>query len=151
MVLTGAASYGPGSGPIFIESLRCDQNEVSILDCDEVNMRRESCTHDQDVSIQCTGMQSRDIIRDIINCILTDIDECSIANGNCSHTCVNEYPSYHCDCPPGGQLDPTNLTCVFNAVCTSDACQCLPGYTDSSMDHSLNCTGMFRMCSKFGI
>ncbi len=55
MVLTGAASFGSGSGPIFIESLRCDRNEVNILDCDEVNMRRESCTHNQDVSIQCIG------------------------------------------------------------------------------------------------
>ena len=55
LVLTGAASFGPGSGPIFIESLRCDGNEMSILSCSAVNMRRQSCTHDQDVSIQCTG------------------------------------------------------------------------------------------------
>ena len=65
-----------------------------------------------------------------------------MANGNCSHICVNEYPSYHCDCPPGGQLDPTNLTCVFNANCsTLSGCECLPGYSDSTSNQSVNCTG----------
>ena len=54
-MLTGAASFGVGSGPVFIESLRCDRSEMNILDCSEVNLRRESCTHNQDVSIQCTG------------------------------------------------------------------------------------------------
>lgn len=55
VVLTGEASFGAGSGPVFIESLSCDRNEATILSCSEVNLRRESCTHDQDVSLQCIG------------------------------------------------------------------------------------------------
>lgn len=69
-------------------------------------------------------------------------------NGNCSHLCVNEYPSYRCSCPTGGQLDPTNLTCVFNANCTASGdertCECLPGYRDVSTDQILNCTGEYN-------
>lgn len=63
-------------------------------------------------------------------------------NGNCSDTCVNDYPYHHCECPPGGQLDPTNLyTCVFNAICNETLCNCLPGYEDILRDNVLNCTG----------
>ena len=74
-----------------------------------------------------------------------DIDECMVDNGNCSHVCVNEFPYYHCDCPPGGQLDPSNLTCVFNADCMviggEVRCVCSSGYRDDSSDGVLNCTG----------
>lgn len=76
---------------------------------------------------------------------IPDIDECMLDNGNCSHLCVNDIPYYHCDCPFGGQLDPSNRTCVFNANCAvSDGqvtCQCLPGYRNVSSDRILNCTG----------
>ena len=55
VVLTGAAAYGVGSGPVFIETLRCNGDESSLLECREVNLRRESCTHARDVSVQCIG------------------------------------------------------------------------------------------------
>ena len=54
-VLTGADSYGPGSGPVFIETLTCEGDEGSILECRDVNLRRQSCAHDRDVSIRCIG------------------------------------------------------------------------------------------------
>lgn len=54
-MLTGTASFGNGSGPIFIESLRCDGNERTILECTEINMRRQFCSHDRDVSVRCIG------------------------------------------------------------------------------------------------
>ena len=55
MVLTGADSYGPGSGPVFVESLTCAGTEQSILECGEINTKLQSCTHDIDVSLRCTG------------------------------------------------------------------------------------------------
>ena len=56
MVLTGEESSGPGNAsPLFIETLRCDGDERSILECEQLNMRRQSCTHARDVSIRCTG------------------------------------------------------------------------------------------------
>ncbi len=55
MALTGAASFGPGSGPVFIETLSCTGNELSVLECREVSMRRQLCTHARDVSVRCIG------------------------------------------------------------------------------------------------
>ena len=73
-----------------------------------------------------------------------DVNECAVNNGNCSHICVNDIPYYHCDCPSGGLLDPTNRTCVFNANCSVDnemfTCDCLPGYQDVRFD-GRNCSG----------
>ncbi len=74
-----------------------------------------------------------------------DIDECARSNGNCSHICVNDIPYYHCDCPPGGQLDQSNTTCIFNANCTVEngqfSCECLSGFQDPNPLH-FNCSGM---------
>lgn len=59
VVLTGDDSYGPGSGPVFVETLTCEGDESSILECRDVNLRRQSCTHDRDVSIRCIGKMTR--------------------------------------------------------------------------------------------
>ena len=56
-LVLGGLPFGSGSGPLFIESLDCSGSELSLLDCTEVNLRRESCTHEDDVSIECTGKQ----------------------------------------------------------------------------------------------
>ena len=53
--LTGAI-FGPGDGPIFIESLTCVGSETSIMDCTEVSLKRGTCSHDRDVSVRCTGI-----------------------------------------------------------------------------------------------
>ena len=50
--------FALGNGPIFIESLDCHGSEQRLLDCTEVNLRRQLCTHDRDISIRCTGRQS---------------------------------------------------------------------------------------------
>ena len=54
-VLTGTASFGPGTGPVFIETLSCNGDEMNILECRDINMRRQFCTHAMDVSVQCIG------------------------------------------------------------------------------------------------
>ena len=86
------------------------------------------------------------------------MNECLVNNGNCSDICVNDSPYYHCDCPDGGQLDPTNLNCVFNAVCQpgpgsgeETVCECLPGYQDISTNGVLNCTGRLHRVGNFSI
>ena len=50
-----ALPFGSGSGPVFIESLSCRGSELHLLDCMEVNLQRETCTHEDDVSIRCAG------------------------------------------------------------------------------------------------
>lgn len=47
-----------GTGPIYLSDLRCNGNEMSLLECmrqDNQPTGLQSCGHDQDVSIQCRG------------------------------------------------------------------------------------------------
>ena len=52
----------PGSGPIFLDQLDCNQNDVSLLECR--SFPRYSldfpgqCDHSHDVSIRCRGKQA---------------------------------------------------------------------------------------------
>ena len=93
--------------------------------------------------VSCSVLFNYLTISNIIYLIL-DIDQCAIGNGNCSHICVNDIPYYHCDCPPGGQLDPTKINCIFNANCrmtdNNFTCTCRSGYEDLGLK-DLNCTG----------
>ena len=42
---------------------------------------------------------------------LLDINECSISNGGCSHSCHNSAGSFTCSCPSGLELDPGKRSC----------------------------------------
>ena len=37
--------------------------------------------------------------------LVTDIDECSDNNGDCSHRCINSQGSFNCSCLPGYKLN----------------------------------------------
>ena len=43
--------------------------------------------------------------------ILTDRDECALANGGCEHSCSNADGSYTCSCNSGFKLNANGLTC----------------------------------------
>lgn len=43
--------------------------------------------------------------------ILTDTDECALANGGCEHSCSNADGSYTCSCNSGFKLNANGLTC----------------------------------------
>ena len=45
--------YGPGSGWILLDDVRCVGNETSIFDCPYVDYRNHNCDHDEDVSVMC--------------------------------------------------------------------------------------------------
>ena len=50
----------PGSGPIFLDQLDCNQNDVSLLECrsfSRYSLGLSQCDHSQDVSIRCRGKQ----------------------------------------------------------------------------------------------
>ena len=50
----------PGSGPIFLDRLDCNQNDASLLECQSFlpySLGLPQCDHSQDVSIRCTGKQ----------------------------------------------------------------------------------------------
>ena len=45
--------FGRGSGPVFISRLTCSGTETGILECGHRTVH--SCSHDNDVSIECIG------------------------------------------------------------------------------------------------
>ena len=42
----------------------------------------------------------------------SDVDECSVDNGGCSHLCVNTEQSYKCKCRDGYQLHSDGVSCL---------------------------------------
>uniref|UniRef100_A0A6P4FNB6 Fibrillin-1 isoform X1 n=1 Tax=Drosophila rhopaloa TaxID=1041015 RepID=A0A6P4FNB6_DRORH len=53
-----------------------------------------------------------------------DIDECSLANGNCSHFCQNEPGGFRCSCPFGHALSEDMHTCQDIDECADNNGQC---------------------------
>ena len=45
--------YGPGTGPILMDDLRCVGNETSIAECRHRGWYTHNCNHREDVSVSC--------------------------------------------------------------------------------------------------
>ena len=74
--------------------------------------------------------------------LCSDIDECTVDNGNCTHNCTNSLGSYECSCLPGYQSSgfsgcvDVNECSLNNGNCSQNCsntvgsyeCSCLPGY-----------------------
>ena len=48
------------------------------------------------------------------------VDECSVRNGGCEHTCVDTVESYYCECPPEKILDADGHSCKCGGFFTAD-------------------------------
>ena len=62
IMITGAEAYsqaqfGQGSGPIVLDDLDCNGDEVSILNCD-FDQDTSDCTHFEDAGIRCVESPS---------------------------------------------------------------------------------------------
>ena len=53
-----SSQYGPGVGPIWLDNVMCDGNELSLARCGHsgVNITRD-CTHTKDVGVRCSGLE----------------------------------------------------------------------------------------------
>lgn len=54
IAVTGAA-LGAGSGPIFLDGLRCLGSEASLLHCPGSTIGIQDCQHTEDAGVYCTS------------------------------------------------------------------------------------------------
>ena len=48
-------SFGEGVGPIFLDRVSCSSNSPSLLECASNPLGIHTCSHSQDVGVQCIG------------------------------------------------------------------------------------------------
>ncbi|XP_053687238.1 uncharacterized protein LOC128736775 [Sabethes cyaneus] len=65
----------------------------------------------------CAGLPGTRLAQDGHSC--EDIDECTVNNGGCSHTCLNTLGRAFCVCPAGYMLDDDWKTCIDIDECSN--------------------------------
>lgn len=48
-------TYGPGTGSIWLDDLRCIGYESSVEDCQHMPWGLSNCEHNEDVGLRCTN------------------------------------------------------------------------------------------------
>ena len=66
LLLAAAASYaaefGRGSGPIFLDDIRCNGTESRLINCANVGVGVHNCEHSEDAGAVCAGTMSTGFI-----------------------------------------------------------------------------------------
>ena len=47
------AVFGEGSGPIFLDDMRCTGLEYRLFDCPHRGLEVSNCTHSSDAGVRC--------------------------------------------------------------------------------------------------
>ena len=48
-------TFGKGYGPIFLDRVICSSDTITLLECDSSPVGVHTCSHSQDVGVQCIG------------------------------------------------------------------------------------------------
>ena len=106
-------SFGEGSGPIFLSRVTCTSSDLELLDCDSDPIGIHTCSHSEDVGIQCIGMLKACgfVLITSVSLLISDYDECVDDNGGCEQLCINLIPGHMCDCYGGYNLGDDGQSC----------------------------------------
>ena len=105
-------TFGEGSGPIFLDRVTCSSKNVSLFECDSNPVGVHTCTHSQDVAVQCFGTNEPTYWRVWLSFYFIDYNECVVNNGDCDQLCYNLIPGHQCGCEDGYVLQEDNQTCT---------------------------------------
>ena len=48
------AAFGQGTGPIYLDDVRCMGNELNITSCNSLPVGQHNCIHFEDAGVRCT-------------------------------------------------------------------------------------------------
>jgi len=132
-----AKNFDSLSGSILqdIKNSLCENKDECLED-------NGGCSHtcvDTEGSYQCTCPEDFILSADLHTCISiaenpdaqAAVDECAVANGGCSHVCVDTVDYYECTCPEFMILEADNKTCSAVDECLSNPCEHKCVNTDS--------------------
>ena len=49
------AEFNEGMGPILLDDLHCDGDEMSLLECPHIGIRNHNCGHREDAGVICSN------------------------------------------------------------------------------------------------
>lgn len=103
-------TFGGGVGPIFLNQLNCDEDNLGLLECTSLSsfLGVVGCTHDNDVGVICPGTPLGWIYclwSFSLTLLSADRDNC--VNNTCDDNadCMDLRGTYECNCTEGYRGD----------------------------------------------